>query len=321
MRNAGRVNAVYRFFKSVRLAVVLIIVLAVLSLLATLVPQGRPDAWYQARYAPALSAVVRLLHLGSFFSSALFLVPVLLFSMNLGVCAADRLIARAKRRAPRRYGPDLVHIGLLVLIAAGLVTVLGRQESTWSLAEGEEAAIGSGYTVRLLSFQHLKYDDGSPREWISTVRVARGGQQVLASFPIEVNHPLRLKGITLYQSTWDVTGTLRMRDGDGNDIAPPAPGDYFEEGDSRWVFSGFAQSPQGWGAAFQRYRGLQRAETRLLRPGDSVGPFIVTEISAREITGLKAVRDPGVAPFLAALVLLTAGLCLTFIQQRGDSTP
>jgi hypothetical protein len=32
------------------------------------------------------------------------------------------------------------------------------------------------------------------------------------------------------------------------------------------------------------------------------------------------VRDPGLPLFLAALLLVTAGLCLAFIQKRGDAT-
>ncbi len=119
-------STLFRFFRSVRLAVVLILVIIVLSMLATLVPQGMPDEMYRARYSPAIYAVIGALGYQRFFSSALFLFPVLLFTINLGVCAADRFVTRARTHAKRRYGPDLVHIGLLVLIAGGIVTALGQ---------------------------------------------------------------------------------------------------------------------------------------------------------------------------------------------------
>ena len=136
------VKTILNVFKSVRLALALILVIVVLSLLATLVPQGRPDAWYQERYSPAVSSLVSFMGLGNFFRTPLFLIPVMLFTLNLAVCAADRLVRRARARSPRRYGPDLVHIGLLVLIAAGLVTALGRQEKMWALGAGDDAAAG-----------------------------------------------------------------------------------------------------------------------------------------------------------------------------------
>ncbi len=217
-------RSIFLFFKSVRLALLLIVLIVVLSLLATLVPQGRPESWYQARYAPGILAVITFLHLAGFFRSAIFLVPIGFFTASLACCTVDRLVRRVRTGAPHRYGPDLVHIGLLVLVAGGLVTAMGRQETTWSLGEGDEAGIGSGYTLRLVSFQYLRYDNGSPRDWISTVNVAREGRDEIAAFPIEVNHPLRLKGITVFQSTFEVNGTLRLRDPEGADVAPPEPG-------------------------------------------------------------------------------------------------
>jgi hypothetical protein len=264
--------------------------------------------------------VLRILQLQHMFSSALFLVPVCLFTVTLVFCAVDRFVRRTRTRAPHRYGPDLVHVGLLVLIAGGLVTALGRQETTWSFAEGDEALIGSGYNLRLLSFQFLRYDNGSPREWISTVDVSREGRREIAAFPIEVNHPLRLHGLSVYQSSWDVDGTLHMKSAEGGDVPPPSPGDYFEQGGSRWMFAAFQRDGDAWVVAFQRYRGGALEETRVLRTGDTIGPFTVTGITAREITGLKVVRDPGLAPFLAALLLIIAGLGLTFLRRNPPGT-
>jgi len=310
----------YRFFRSVKLAVVLILVIIALSMLATLVPQGMPDEMYRARYSPAVYALINAFGYQRFFGSAFFLIPVLFFTVNLGVCAADRFITRARTRAKRRYGPDLVHIGLLILIAGGLVTALGRHEVALSLVDGQEAALASGQIVHLVSFQFFKYDNGMPKEWISTVRVTRDGREEVSSFPIRVNHPLRLSGITLYQSAWNVTGTLTLTDAEGKEVSPQ-PGDYFEQNGSRWEFTSFEQAGDAWAVSFSRYRGTEPApiETRLLRVGESIGPFAVKAISATQSTVLKAVSDPGLAPFLAALVLLLAGLGLTFIQKRGDN--
>jgi ResB-like family len=309
-------RALYAFFKSVRLAVVLIIVIIVLSLVATLVPQGQPQQWYEARYSPFILLLVDALQLRNFFGSLVFLVPVGFFTVNLAFCTADRFVRRARTGATRRYGPDLVHIGLLVLVAGGLATGLGRHEATWALAEGEEAGIGSGYTLHLVSFQYLTYDNGSPRDWISTVNVLRDGRPEIAAAPIEVNHPLRLKGLTVYQSSFDVTGTLHLRDPRGADVPPPEPGDFFDQGGFRFVFQGFQRHGAAWTALFERRRDGALQETVVLRVGDSIGPFTVTGIEGKQITGLKAVSDPGLAPFAAALLLVTAGLCLTFIQNR-----
>ena len=74
----------YMFFKSVRLAVVLILVITILSLLSTLVPQGADDSFYSSQYPRALYRLITLLDFNRFFSSLLFLVPAGLFTIMKG---------------------------------------------------------------------------------------------------------------------------------------------------------------------------------------------------------------------------------------------
>ena len=187
-------EALYRFFKSVRLAIVLLLVLTVLSILATLVPQGQQPAFYFHNYPPLLARLITGLGYSSFFKSWLFLVPCVLFFINLAVCTVDRLAGRLKRKARRRYGPDLVHVGLLVLIVGALFTATGRQEGTFFLGLGDSIDLPMGYRLRLLDYAYQQYEDGRPRDWISTVEARRGESLLEASYPIEVNRPLRLRG-------------------------------------------------------------------------------------------------------------------------------
>ena len=42
-------------------------------------------------------------------------------------------------------------------------------------------------------------------------------------------------------------------------------------------------------------------------------------VSSRNITGLKAVRDPGFPVVICALVIIALGLALAFIQKRKDT--
>jgi cytochrome c biogenesis protein len=261
--------------------------------------------------------VVGFLGVENLFRSPLFLLPVLLFTINLGTCTVDRLVRRARYKARKRYGPDLVHIGLLVLVAAGLVTSITREERTWQLAAGEEAPISAAYVVHLESLELQKYDDGRPRDWISTVSVTSMRQKVIDSFAIHVNHPLRLSGITVYQSSWVTQGVIDVLQPGGAPGSATA-GEGFTEGDSFWYFADVKQVRDQWRALFEQYKGKSLVATRLLGPGDTVGPFIVERVSVRNVTGLKTVSDSGLAPFLVAAVLILVGLGLTWLQKRGE---
>jgi cytochrome c biogenesis protein len=313
------VRALYRFFRSVRLAIVLILVITTLSLFSTFVPQGQGEECYRVRYSPFVSGLIAAAGMDGFFSSILFLAPAFLFTVNLSVCAVDRFAKRARARARRRYGPDLIHLGLLLLIAGGLVTSLARQEKLVWLAEGEQAALIRSYTVRLVSFEFQKYEDGSPKDWISTVSVERNGKIEASSFPIEVNRPLRVAGMRIYQSSWTIEGAAHLKDEAGL-LNVAMTGQGFQDGDSFWYFADAHQASPGsadWRAMFEQWKGDALVSTRILGPGDAIGPFTVERVSGRLLTGLKAVRDPGFLLVIVALAAIAAGLVLTFIQKRG----
>jgi cytochrome c biogenesis protein len=310
-------NTLYRSLKSVRLAVVLLLAITVLSVLATLVPQGRENAFYQSSYSVSVYRLVTALQLHRFFSSLFFLIPVSLFILNLSVCAVDRFVRRARSRARKRYGPDLVHIGLLLLILGSLVTVLARQEKDFSLASGEDVALTTTYSIKLMSTQFLRYENGSPKAWISTVRVLRNGNEEISTYSIRVNHPLRLPGVAVYQTNWSDEGTLTLKDGLGNE-AKGRPGQGFQDGDSYWHFSDIIKEGDVQRAAFQEYRGQDIVSSRRLAPGDRIGPYTVTRIESLPVSGLKAVSDPGFLVIIVAIIVLAAGLGLTYVQKMRE---
>jgi hypothetical protein len=316
------VKALYRFFRSVRLAVALILVLTLLSLLSTFVPQGQPEQYYGARYSGFIAGLITGSGMGRFFSSVLFLAPAFLFTVNLGVCAVDRFVKRTRAGAKRRYGPDLIHVGLLILIAGGIVTSLARQEKVIWMAEGQEVALDRSYSVKLLGFEFQKYKNGSPKDWISTISVTRDGKTEVPSFPIEVNRPLRIAGMRIYQSSWTIEGAAHLKDADGA-LSVAMTGQGFQVGDSFWYFAEVGQPVEGsvnWRAVFQEWKGDSLVSTRTLAAGDAIGPFTVERVSGRMLTGLKAVRDPGFALVIVALAMIAAGLALTFIQKKGDES-
>jgi cytochrome c biogenesis protein ResB len=314
------VNALYRFFKSVRLAIVLILVVTVLSLLATLVPQGREDAFYRTAYSPALYALITTLDFNRFFSSVLFVLPLIMFALNLGICAVDRVVRRTRMKAQKRFGPDIVHIALLVLIAGGLVSALDRHAKDFSMAQGQEVAVAPHYSIRLRSFQYLTYENGSPRAWISTVDVLRDGTLETAGFPIRVNHPLRLKGVAIYQTTWENQSAFLFRDRSGVE-ATAHIGDGFQDGESFWYLADLVEDGGDQKALFQEYKGNAVVSMRKLAVSQTLGPYTLARITQNLVTGLRSVSDPGFTTVVVAVALLGLGLALTFVQnRRGERT-
>jgi hypothetical protein len=274
------------------------VIITVLSILATVFPRQLPG----------------------FFRSVIFLVPCALFAVNLSVCAVDRFARRVRSRAKPRFGPDIVHIGLLVLIVGGLITVLGRRESTVYLGKGDVVELPGGYELHLTDSTFQKYPDGRPQDWISTVTVRRAGIVVLDAFAIEVNHPLAIAGIKVYQTDYGREDLAELSDESGRTFSITS-GRGFTVGGSLYLFRGIEGGGSSSGRAlFEKWEGHALLQEYRAGPGETFAGYAVQRLSSRDVTGLSAVKDPGFLPVLAALILIGAGLSLTFIQKQGDSS-
>jgi hypothetical protein len=306
-----------RFLRSVKLAVAIILVLTALSICATLVPQGKEAAFYERAYPLLLGQVLGATGFADFFRSVPFFVLTALFALNLAVCAVGRMVDRMRAGAPRRFGPDIVHLGLLLLIAGGALTFALRTEKTFALGEGDRAEISPSYSISVLSLEYRRYDNGAPEAWISTVAVFHGNEVEIPSASIAVNKPLRLRGVALYQSTFGAQGTLRLKDGE--DAYTLSSGQGFKSGDSALYFTGVEKKPDGdWAAVFEQWEGDALVSRTSLSAGDPLEPFIVVGVEGRFVSGLLAVDDPGALPVIIALAVVGIGLSLTFIQKRRE---
>ena len=89
-------KAFVRFFNSVKLAIVLIIIITCASVLGTLIPQMRTPAEYAARYGQLAPLFLRL-QLTNLYHSRWFITLLLLISLNIIVCTLTRLSPKIKK--------------------------------------------------------------------------------------------------------------------------------------------------------------------------------------------------------------------------------
>jgi cytochrome c biogenesis protein len=326
---------VYQFLRSRKLAVVLILYLAVASALSTLVPQGKDPAYYRIHYSPVVERLLESTSFHRFFKSPLFLVPLFVFSVSLLICTVERLAIRFKKRTQKRFGPDIIHIGILVLMIGGIIRVYGRTESMVYLAEGETARLSNGYEILLNSFEYLKYEDGRPKDWFSNVTLLRNDSPA-NTFTIEVNRPLRVGKLKLYQSSFSQDSTADLRDPDGK-IVTVRPGDYYMRADSIIVFrrvdavqgSGFVDGDnrclkEGY-AVFDELANPTSGEGHRLiavhqvAVSEKIDDFTVEKVCAWNRTGLQIVKDPSMPVVIAAFILIGMGVSLAFIQRIGEN--
>jgi cytochrome c biogenesis protein len=264
---------IFRFLASIKLAIILLILLAVASILGTLLPQiprgFEPQAsadWivsFQEHYGKA-AVLFEKLQLIKVYRSAWFLALLGIFALNLIVCTLIRLSpkyrrafrprlesdpgnllalktsARFKANAPvaetagelkrllaaahyrvreagresrilylarKRiwgiFGSDVVHLGLLVVLAGGILSGAGSVRSQIEFFnKGDLRPVpGAAFDLRLDKFVTEYYPGGSVKSWKSTLTVLER-QNPVRTQVVEVNRPLTYQGYSFYQMSY-----------------------------------------------------------------------------------------------------------------------
>lgn len=310
----------YLFFKSVKLAVVLLIIIAATAILATLIPQNKDLAFYYHTYPRAITWLIINTQFNTFFRSLIFLSTIVLFTLNLTVCALDRVIKEFLNKRKKRFGPDLIHFGLLILLAGAIVTAAGRREGFVYMAPGDSIKLPGDIVIELESYEFLTYENGRPKDWISTVSAYRGEDLAVESFPIEVNKPLKIGNIEVYQSSYGDEARVDFTDGDGTSLRLSS-GKSLETSIGVLVLEGLSSdpgNPSNFAAHIEIWQNMKLTSKETVLEGSKIANLAVANIEVLSVTGLNAVIDPGFIPVLIGFIMSVFGLMLTYYQKIGD---
>ncbi|MBI9099640.1 MAG: cytochrome c biogenesis protein ResB [Spirochaetaceae bacterium] len=315
-------KSLYNFFRSLKLAIVLILFITATSIISTLIPQGRGPEFYMENYPRFTAWLIVSSGFGNFFRSFLFLGPSVLFFLNLSTCTFHRLKTRLLKKARKRFGPDILHIGLLVMIIGGVVTAVGREEGFTMLEVGEKINVPGGYVLTLDDFEFLKYENGTPKDWISTVKIMKGEKVLHQAYAIEVNRPLKIGNVKIYQSSYDIQSFLVLTDPDG-EMYKLAPGQMIPVGDEGYILRDIEQDKDDSSkslAHFDFWSNHEIIDHMDYSVSESIDIYTIQSMESAMATGLQMVIDPGYYPILMGLLLLTIGLFITYIQKMGEET-
>lgn len=261
--------------------------------------------------------------------------------------AGVTLLARKRRLG--RFGSDVVHLGLLVILAGGLTSALAGKRSQIALREGQTAAVpGAAFSVRLDRFDTEYYPQGGVKDWKSTVTVVEKGASVLTR-AVEVNHPLTYRGFALYQSSYgrdwrdpalelevrkrdddSFLRTVSLRVGekaalDDPDISHVSVRQFvpdFVIGEGNRVLSRSSE-PDNPAALVEAWKGDERVQAGWVfakypdfgeghAEGRAPYAFVLKKFQAASYSVLEAARDPGAGLIWIGSALVVAGLFLAF---------
>ena len=123
----------------------------------------------------------------------------------------NRLLAR--KGVIGRVGPILVHTGLIILLIGSAYGNFTRNSLEEYLIPNESLDLINDVSkeklsLKLKNFYIQREDDGLPKQFTSNLEIYSNESNEIIKKQTEVNHPLRYKGLTIYQADWAISNII-----------------------------------------------------------------------------------------------------------------
>ena len=239
----------------------------------------------------------------------------------------------------------LTHLGLILFLGGGAVTVAAGFETILFVAEGQTAPVRPVGTpdnllVKNIDFEAPRNTEGGFADFWTDLAVYQNGEEV-ARKVIRVNDPLTVDGYRFHQNTFGPGADLEIRDArdqlvwtgpvilggffadqfpqgfmtiPGSDVGLVILLNRFDDGAGMLVLQGVGP-PDETGQTTTVFPPVAVGIGGTTDPGVTAG-FSITWVRSSAWTGLVIKNDPGEWIIWAAFACLISGLALTFYFPR-----
>lgn len=244
----------------------------------------------------------------------------------------------AQKGAWSRIGVYVVHTSILVIFIGAIIGELSGFKGNVLIPETEQTdkiytangtkTIDLGFTVRCDSFTLESYPSGMPKGYKSELTILENGIELFQA-PIEVNSPLKYRGITFYQASYEVYQDFMIKvtnKGNGNSKVSIVP--FLEQGEwpQEGLTFGVINAEGGTGQSVSRLKiwfsdNKGAPSVFWLKDGESTtvdresGTYL---LSSKQMyaTGLQVSKDPGVWVVYLGCGLMLLGLVIAFFMSH-----
>ena len=112
-----------------------------------------------------------------------------------------------------RFGPILVHFGLIILLIGSTYGNFSRQSLEEYLIPNETIDLindnsNKKLLLKLNNFYIDREDNGVPKQFTSNIEIFSENESESFKKETSVNHPIRYKGLTIYQADWSISNLI-----------------------------------------------------------------------------------------------------------------
>lgn len=236
-----------------------------------------------------------------------------------------------------RTGVYVVHLSILFIFLGAIVghftgfkgsVMIPETKKTAKIFNSKTSeAIDLGFEIRCDLFEIEFYDNGMPKEYLSRLTVIEDGKEV-RSKDIEVNGPLKHRGITFYQSSYEGYRDfiITLSDATGERVERfPAPFQKQVEWAEKGLVFGVVNAEAIRDRVVRMKLWVKADESepvvQWLKDGEEMsfdlnGTPITISSKQMYATGLQVAKDPGVWIVYLGCLLMMAGLYAAFFLSH-----
>ncbi len=191
-------------------AVIILLVLGLLSILGTIIPQNESLEFYLNKYGVSKANLIQTLSLDQVFTSYWYLGLLLLLCLSLLLCVIFRikpLIASFKKKDKylfiEKLASWLLHLGMiLIIIFFSLGNILGFETSVYNLVNTVSPVEGTNLFVAIDDFTIDVDENNNIINYITKARFFDGSGNKKKTAEIKVNHPTSVDGYQFSQASF-----------------------------------------------------------------------------------------------------------------------
>ena len=226
----------WRFLRSMRFGILLLLLIALCSVLGSVIPQGKEVAWYAQTYQQYHGWIL-LLGLNRVFQSWYFITLLVLLCLNLSLCSLVRIRrvvkegkgeieqaaawpiqtpltaeeaerVRAHLRAIHSREESINGVSILLVVIFGALALYLPHVTDRSCMPGESLTMEDGTEIYVDSF--AIEDESGTLDYNSWIRVTLPDGRESGLKQIKVNYPLSFGNYKIYQQTYGTAGSITV---------------------------------------------------------------------------------------------------------------
>lgn len=307
---------ILKFIRSIKFGITLLIIIIILSIIVSFIPQNMDENYYKNNFSPIITNIIFSTNLHRFYTSITFLLLISLFFINLVYCTIYRIIKKSKTKN-YNIGPDIIHSGIIFILIGGFISFWTRVEDFNWFKKGEIINIDDKKYLKIQNIDLIKYPDERPKDYITEVEIYDKNSNKLNKFQIRVNHPLKIKNISIYQNSYKEIESISLQDKESKIVQLVKDEFLITENGDKYIFNGLDDNTND-SVTFLKIEENKIINKIKLPLNSKIENFTIKDYSIIKLTGLKFVKDHGDIPIFIGIFLLFSGFIITYFKKYKE---